>query len=105
MTTINRTPLALGAAILGAEYILRLVPAGTHEWAKFVPPEELEAAMRAHGLTVVASSGMLYNPVTGRWSWTRSTAVNYAMVGARPRLAATVTATSASAAAGGVGSE
>ena len=85
-TTLNRTAASLALAILGAEYILGLVPPGTHEWAKFIPPEALSTDLRARGLTVVAETGMRYNPITGRWSWApNDLSVNYAMVAVKPR--------------------
>lgn len=85
-TTLNRTAASLFTAILGAEYVLRLVPPGTHEWAKFIPPEDLAAQLRARGLTVVAETGMRYNPLTARWSWAPGDlSVNYALVAAKPR--------------------
>lgn len=88
-TTLNRTALSLFTAILGAEYVLRLVPPGTHEWAKFIPPEALTSELRARGLTVVAETGMRYNPLSQRWSWApNDLSVNYALVAAKPRLGA-----------------
>jgi len=85
ITTINRTPTALMVAILGAEYLLRLVPPGTHEWAKFVPPQELAQELRTRGLRLTALSGMRYNPLSGAWSWAhQDLAVNYALVAAKP---------------------
>lgn len=87
-TTINRTAASMALAILGAEYVLRLVPPGTHEWAKFVPPEALAAELSARGLVVVAQTGMRYNPLTGRWSWAPGDlSVNYALVAVKPDTA------------------
>jgi ubiquinone biosynthesis O-methyltransferase len=86
VTTINRTLPALWGAVLAAEYVLRLVPPGTHEWGKFVQPEELAAALRAGGCDVEQCVGMAYNPLSGAWSQSASTSINYAMV-ARKREA------------------
>jgi len=70
----------MALAIVAAEYVLRLVPPGTHEWAKFVAPETLAAELREQGLVVVAQTGMQYNPLTGRWSWAPGNlSVNYAL--------------------------
>lgn len=80
-TTINRTITSFGAAIVGAEYLSRIVARGTHQWAKFVRPEELGRRLEKEGFNVRLTQGMVYNPVTNRWSWSRSTAVSYAMVG------------------------
>ena len=63
-STINRNPKAFAFAIVGAEHILRLLPKGTHEYAKFIKPHELAAAVRAAGLEVVEIIGMTYNPFT-----------------------------------------
>ena len=88
LTTINRTQASFWGAIVGAEYVLRLVPPGTHEWAKFVPPEALAAELSARGLVVVAQTGMRYNPLTGRWSWAPGDlSVNYALVAVKPDTA------------------
>lgn len=84
MTTINRTVPSFVAAILAAEYALRLVPPGTHEWARFITPAELDAAAEASGLEVLADSGLAYNPLTGEWSTTADLNVNYALVARKP---------------------
>ena len=82
VTTINRTLASFGLAIVAAEYVLRAVPAGTHEWARFVTPEELRSSMGAAGLAVVAETGLWYDPLAARWSVSAArTGVNYAMVG------------------------
>jgi ubiquinone biosynthesis O-methyltransferase len=92
VTTINRTLPSFAAAILGAEYVLRIVPAGTHEWARFVTPEELRGYLEAAGLEVGGGGGggggdavvgLGYNPVTRRWRTTSDTSVNYAMTARR----------------------
>lgn len=89
LTTINRTVPSFVAAILAAEYALGLVPPGTHEWARFLTPEELGAAAEAAGLDVLADSGLAYNPITGEWCATADLSVNYALVARLPRADAT----------------
>ena len=78
-STINRTPKAFGMAILGGEYLLRLIPAGTHEYAKFIRPSELEAWARAAGLMHRHSIGMHYNPLTRHYRLGPGLDVNYFM--------------------------
>ncbi|XP_069707245.1 ubiquinone biosynthesis O-methyltransferase, mitochondrial isoform X2 [Phaenicophaeus curvirostris] len=79
ITTINKTQLSYILGIVVAEKILGIVPEGTHEWEKFVPPEELERLLESNGFSVKAVNGMLYNPLSGSWSWMESTSINYAM--------------------------
>jgi len=82
--TINRNPKAYAFAILGAEYILGLLPRGTHDYAKFIRPSELGGWCRAAGLDVAAIIGMTYNPITRRYALGRDTDVNYILrAGAR----------------------
>ncbi len=77
MSTINRTLKAWGLAIIGAEYILRWLPKGTHQWEKFVTPEEMESAMTANELALVQRKGMVFNPLRDVWSLADDTDVNY----------------------------
>jgi 2-polyprenyl-6-hydroxyphenyl methylase/3-demethylubiquinone-9 3-methyltransferase len=77
MATINRTLRAYALAIVGAEYVLRWLPRGTHRWDKFVTPQELAAAIRAGGLEVTRLRGVVYNPLSDTWALSRDTAVNY----------------------------
>lgn len=79
ITTLNKTNLSWLLGIVVAENVLRIVPAGTHEWEKFISPEELERLLESNGFSVQSVKGMLYNPVSGAWSWTNSTAINYAL--------------------------
>jgi len=76
-STINRNPKAFLFAIVGAEYVLRLLPRGTHEYAKFVRPSELAAHCREHGLDLQQTRGMEYNPLTRRYWLSGDTSVNY----------------------------
>jgi 2-polyprenyl-6-hydroxyphenyl methylase/3-demethylubiquinone-9 3-methyltransferase len=78
-STINRNPKSFVFAIVGAEYVLRLLPAGTHEYAKFIKPSELESWARHAGLDLKGSIGMHYNPVTREYSLGSNLDVNYLM--------------------------
>ncbi len=79
LSTINRNPKSFMFAIVGAEYVLRLLPAGTHEYQKFIRPSELEAWARDAGLQLRASIGMHYNPFTKEYSLGPDLSVNYLM--------------------------
>jgi len=78
-STINRNPKSYLLAVIGAEYILRLLPRGTHEYAKFVKPSELARYCRAAGLTLKSVIGMGYNPLTKIYSLNDDASVNYLM--------------------------
>jgi 2-polyprenyl-6-hydroxyphenyl methylase/3-demethylubiquinone-9 3-methyltransferase len=78
-STINRNPKSFMLAIVGAEYVLRLLPAGTHEYRKFIRPSELEAWARHAGLELKAIIGMQYNPILRRYSLGPDVDVNYLM--------------------------
>jgi 2-polyprenyl-6-hydroxyphenyl methylase / 3-demethylubiquinone-9 3-methyltransferase len=84
-STINRNPKAFLFAIVGAEHVLRLLPKGTHEYARFIRPHELAQWCRDAGLEVQELKGMQYNPVTGRYWLSGDTSVNYLMACARPQ--------------------
>jgi 2-polyprenyl-6-hydroxyphenyl methylase/3-demethylubiquinone-9 3-methyltransferase len=77
ISTINRNPKSFLFAIVGAEYVLNLLPRGTHEFAKFLRPSELAACCRGAGLELVGTRGMEYNPVTRRYWLSADTSVNY----------------------------
>lgn len=84
-STINRNPKAFMLAIVGAEYLLRMLPRGTHEYEKFIRPSELVAAARRSGLEVVEMSGMTYNPISRRYRLdSRDVDVNYLAAFRRP---------------------
>jgi 2-polyprenyl-6-hydroxyphenyl methylase/3-demethylubiquinone-9 3-methyltransferase len=76
-STINRNAKSFLFAIVGAEYVLRLLPRGTHEYARFIRPSELARACREAGLDVAHSRGMEYNPLTRRYWLSGDTSVNY----------------------------
>ena len=78
-STINRNPKSYVLAVIGAEYILRLLPRGTHEYAKFLKPSELARHCRAAGLTLKSVIGMSYNPLTKIYSLNDDASVNYLM--------------------------
>lgn len=85
MSTLNRTPESWATAIVGAERILRWLPAGTHDWSKFVTPNELEAMTEAAGLSVVDAQGMVPDPLRGGWRLAeRSLRVNYIQTAVKP---------------------
>ncbi len=77
VSTLNRTVRSLVVAKLGAEYVLRLLPVGTHDWRRFVTPAELARLGRGAGLRMTASAGMTFDPLRGRWMENRDLAVNY----------------------------
>lgn len=83
-STINRNPKSFLFAIVGAEYVLRLLPAGTHEYRKFIRPSELDSWCRRSGLELEGSIGMHYNPLTREYSLGDNVDVNYIMHFGRP---------------------
>jgi 2-polyprenyl-6-hydroxyphenyl methylase / 3-demethylubiquinone-9 3-methyltransferase len=83
-STINRNPKSFAFAIVGAEYVLGLLPRGTHEYAKFIKPSELAEYARDAGLTLSELIGMTYNPITRRFRLERDTDVNYLLACRRP---------------------
>lgn len=76
-TTLNRTARSFAMAIVGAEYVLRWLPRGTHDWKKFLKPSELSRGLRSGGLTVREIVGATYNPLARTWAITSDLAVNY----------------------------
>ncbi len=79
--TLNRTLKSFALAIVGAEYVLRWVPRGTHQWDKFVTPAELERAYERAGLDVTGERGVIYNLLADRWQLSSDMDVNYMLVG------------------------
>jgi 2-polyprenyl-6-hydroxyphenyl methylase / 3-demethylubiquinone-9 3-methyltransferase len=77
LSTLNRTPQSFIAAKIGAEYLLRWLPVGTHDWRKFITPAELGGMLRHAGLRVADISGLVADPLTGQWKTSRNLAVNY----------------------------
>jgi 2-polyprenyl-6-hydroxyphenyl methylase / 3-demethylubiquinone-9 3-methyltransferase len=83
--TLNRTLKSFALAIVGAEYVLRWLPRGTHQWDKFVTPDELELAFERGGLRVTGERGVVYNPFADRWQLSSVMDVNYMLVAERPK--------------------
>ena len=83
-STLNRNPKSFLFAILGAEYLLRLLPRGTHEYARFIRPSELARWCRNAGLAMHASRGMEYNPLTRHYAMSGDTSVNYLLAWRKP---------------------
>jgi 2-polyprenyl-6-hydroxyphenyl methylase/3-demethylubiquinone-9 3-methyltransferase len=84
LSTINRTMKSYALAIVGAEYVMRWLPIGTHRWDRFVTPNELASACKGAGLDETSRKGMVFNPLAGTWSLSRDTDVNYLMAASRP---------------------
>jgi 2-polyprenyl-6-hydroxyphenyl methylase / 3-demethylubiquinone-9 3-methyltransferase len=84
MSTLNRTPAAFGAAIVGAEYITRMLPRGTHHYAQFLKPSELARLLRQAGLELEDVSGLGYNPINRKAWISRVTAINYLLCARKP---------------------
>jgi len=83
--TLNRTARAYALAVLGAEYVLRWLPPGTHDWKKFLTPEEIRSLLRRNGLTVTAETGVVFHPLADEWKLSRDMAINYMMLAERPQ--------------------
>jgi 2-polyprenyl-6-hydroxyphenyl methylase/3-demethylubiquinone-9 3-methyltransferase len=77
LSTINRNPKAWLFAVIGAEYLLNMLPRGTHEYSKFIRPSEMEAWARHSGLQLTDLTGMSYNPLTREYSLGTDVSVNY----------------------------
>jgi 2-polyprenyl-6-hydroxyphenyl methylase/3-demethylubiquinone-9 3-methyltransferase len=84
VATLNRTAASLALGKIAAEYVLRWVPAGTHDWRKFLKPEELRDFLAEERLEVEGPFGLALNPLTGRWTLGDDAKVNYMMTVARP---------------------
>jgi 2-polyprenyl-6-hydroxyphenyl methylase/3-demethylubiquinone-9 3-methyltransferase len=84
LSTLNRTPMSFATAIIGAEYVARLLPRGTHDYRQFLRPSELAALLRGAGLALDEISGIAYNPLNRKAWLTRHTAVNYLVAATKP---------------------
>ncbi len=84
VATLNRTLKSFALAIVGAEYILRWLPRGTHQWDKFVTPNELEIAVERSGLHLIDETGVIYNLLADRWQLSNDMDVNYMITAAKP---------------------
>jgi 2-polyprenyl-6-hydroxyphenyl methylase/3-demethylubiquinone-9 3-methyltransferase len=87
VATINRTIKARALAIIGAEYVLRWLPRGTHQYEKLVRPEEIETPLNESGMNVIDRTGVFYNPLQDQWNLSRDMDVNYMMLLERPKTA------------------
>jgi 2-polyprenyl-6-hydroxyphenyl methylase / 3-demethylubiquinone-9 3-methyltransferase len=83
--TLNRTVKSFALAIVGAEYVLRWLPRGTHQWDKFVTPNELEITMEQAGLRISGETGVIYNPLTDQWRLSSDMDVNYMLTAEKAR--------------------
>ncbi len=84
-STLNRNPKSYAMAIIGAEWVMRWLPKGTHDWAKFITPDELYALITVAGLRPVDRKGMVFNPILWRWSLSsRDLSVNYVTASVKP---------------------
>ena len=84
LSTINRTLKSYALAIVGAEYVFRWLPVGTHRWDRFVTPGELSSACEQAGLREVSRKGLVFDPLEGSWRLSSDTDVNYLMSASRP---------------------
>lgn len=80
-STLNKTLKSYFLAILGAEFVLKWVPKGSHQWDKFIRPSELHQIMKTQGIRSTDLKGMSYNPLTGSWSLSHDLSINYIAVG------------------------
>ena len=80
VSTLNRTMKSFALAIVGAEYILRWLPRGTHQWNKFVTPDELREHLQRNSLQIAEQSGVIYTPFADRWSLSADMDVNYMVI-------------------------
>ena len=81
VATLNRTLKSFGLAIIGAEYVLGWLPKGTHQWEKFITPDELKGWLSDNGLSTKEETGVTYSPLSRQWRTSRDMAVNYMLVG------------------------
>ncbi|MDB5530116.1 MAG: ubiG [Devosia sp.] len=85
--TLNRTARALAFAVIGAEYVLGWLPKGTHDWNKFLTPDEIKALITRNGLKVTDQTGVVYHPLADDWRKSRDMAINYMVMAQRPAAA------------------
>ena len=83
VATLNRTLKSLALGKVAAEYVLRWVPAGTHDWRQFLKPDEIRLMLSEEPVAVSGPYGLVYNPLTDRWSESDDAGINYMMVATR----------------------
>lgn len=81
--TLNRTARAWALAVIGAEYVLNWLPRGTHDWNRFLTPEEIGAQIRRNGLTVTDQTGVVFHPIGDEWKLSRDMGINYMVLATR----------------------
>ena len=86
VASLNRTAKALATAVIGAEYVLGWLPRGTHDWSKFVTPDEVRTALLAAGMAPEPAAGVVFKPLSGAWVLSDDTAVNFMVVARRPEV-------------------
>jgi 2-polyprenyl-6-hydroxyphenyl methylase/3-demethylubiquinone-9 3-methyltransferase len=86
VATINRTLKAAALAIVGAEYVLRWLPRGTHQYEKLVRPEEIEAPLGVGGMSVIERTGVFFNPIQNQWNLSKDMDVNYMLLAEKKPL-------------------
>lgn len=84
VATINRTAKAFALAIVGAEYVLRWMPKGTHSYSKFLTPEEISSQLKRHGMSIKDKCGVTYSPLQDQWRKSRDMSVNYMLLAEKP---------------------
>jgi 2-polyprenyl-6-hydroxyphenyl methylase/3-demethylubiquinone-9 3-methyltransferase len=84
VATINRTLKAFALAVVGAEYVLGWLPRGTHQWEKFITPDELKGELARSGLAVEDVTGVVFNPLANEWRRSPDVSVNYMLVASKP---------------------
>jgi 2-polyprenyl-6-hydroxyphenyl methylase/3-demethylubiquinone-9 3-methyltransferase len=85
--TINRTLRALALAKIGAEYVLRWLPRGTHDWNRFLTPDEIAALVTRNGLRVIDRKGVVFHPLADEWRPSTDLGVNYMVLAEKPAAA------------------
>ncbi|MEO5806580.1 bifunctional 2-polyprenyl-6-hydroxyphenol methylase/3-demethylubiquinol 3-O-methyltransferase UbiG [Devosia sp.] len=83
--TLNRTARAYALAVLGAEYVLGWLPKGTHDWKKFLTPDEIKTLITRNGLRVTAETGVVYHPLADEWRKSPDMAINYMVLAEKPK--------------------
>src|SRR5690606_881887 len=86
VATINRTPRAWALAIVGAEYVLGWLPRGSHDYHRFLTPDEVTALLHRNGLRVIERTGVSYHPLADEWRPSRDLGVNYMLLAAKPTV-------------------